>query len=874
MKRIFSVCLGLLFVAGLVYAETADRAPAGQATKYDPTYVPSSWNPQPYVHRAPKAWINLGTWDFEGNVLAPWTHTNGQNYPQGWGTNIYNYNGATWVAPNAGAYSLWIDDDDAGSGFAMRDTAKAPVVATLGYSAIKIKWGMAFNDISTNERLEVLHRTFATGAWSAWTVDRMWNADIATCWDSLMFDPFNAESLALAIHYYDGGSWAWYGVFDNITIDGNQSLDHNLAMQSIDQPATYAEPGMPFTPTVTVFNPGLNPETDFLVIYQIDDGAKAVVYQDTVQVTTPDTIQPNTTMQVAGFDDFTPLDLTNYNVTAWVELMGDQLPSDDTLTKYFRTFNELVGNVTDDNNGGAPVDGATITATGPATYSTTTDGDGDYFFFDMTAGTYTVTASKTGYTNEVISGVTVTDNMQTTLDLSMGYPVLALTPSDSIYVSLPWGGSDNSTWQFTLENQGSRDMTYNVSWPALTKGGKAFADSVYGLDVETICGTNLCLGVEFALNHIWVTNAGASSSSGDNYLVEIDPGTGGIVNTFTQPAGSSSGWGWRDMAFDGTYLYASYSGVVDQINPATGAVTGVTITSPQNPARGLAYNPDNDHFYTANFGSSIYEFTRAGTVVNTWANTKAIYGLAYDGANPAGPSLWVWSQDGTPTCQATRFDLTTGTYGTETFQAFGTTATAGGVTFTNDLVPGKSVLLGLYQDTPDRLVGHELRDNNVLWLDITPNTGTVSAYGTENLAVAFDAAGLDSFTDWAANVSFMTNAQLAKANAYVPAYMHVLGLTGVGGGPTQPLSYAFGLNANRPNPVSGKTTFSFTLPRAQDYALKVYNIAGQQVASFAGKGQAGPNSVNWNTGKNGAGVYFYQLASGGMSATRKLVVLR
>ena len=48
---------------------------------------------------------------------------------------------------------------------------------------------------------------------------------------------------------------------------------------------------------------------------------------------------------------------------------------------------------------GAWADGATVSITGPANRSMTNDGTGFYAFIDLPTGTYTVTASKTGYPN-------------------------------------------------------------------------------------------------------------------------------------------------------------------------------------------------------------------------------------------------------------------------------------------------------------------------------------------------------------------------------------------------------------------------------------------------------------------------------------------
>jgi hypothetical protein len=70
-----------------------------------------------------------------------------------------------------------------------------------------------------------------------------------------------------------------------------------------------------------------------------------------------------------------------------------------------------------------------------------------------------------------------------------------------------------------------------------------------------------------------------------------------------------------------------------------------------------------------------------------------------------------------------------------------------------------------------------------------------------------------------------------------------------------------------PNPAfAGRNvTLRFTLAKAQAITVRIFNVAGREVANFATKAlAAGPNTVIWN-GKlsNGAkampGVYFYSV---------------
>ena len=70
-----------------------------------------------------------------------------------------------------------------------------------------------------------------------------------------------------------------------------------------------------------------------------------------------------------------------------------------------------------------------------------------------------------------------------------------------------------------------------------------------------------------------------------------------------------------------------------------------------------------------------------------------------------------------------------------------------------------------------------------------------------------------------------------------------------------------------PNPAfAGRNiTMRFTLAKTQDVTVRIYNVAGREVASITKKGlEAGPQNIIWdgsmsNGAKATAGVYFYAL---------------
>jgi hypothetical protein len=229
----------------------------------------------------------------------------------------------------------------------------------------------------------------------------------------------------------------------------------------------------------------------------------------------------------------------------------------------------------------------------------------------------------------------------------------------------------------------------------------ASANTIFAYDVSTDAGEMLALGVEFDGANFWVTGGGAIDQSDPNRLFKYDL-QGKLIATYPQT--STSAFGWRDLAFDGTFLYASDSQLIEQINPATGTATEVTIPGPLNPNRGLAYDPATDHFWTVNFDSEIFEINRQGQVLRRFPNTLAIYGLAWDAVTLGGPYLWAWSQDANGML-ASRFSPATGTFSTITFEGDLTfEGSAGGATFTTLLPtspPGLGVLVALHQRTPD-----------------------------------------------------------------------------------------------------------------------------------------------------------------------------
>ena len=91
---------------------------------------------------------------------------------------------------------------------------------------------------------------------------------------------------------------------------------------------------------------------------------------------------------------------------------------------------------------------------------------------------------------------------------------------------------------------------------------------------------------------------------------------------------------------------------------------------------------------------------------------------------------------------------------------------------------------------------------------------------------------------------------------------------------------SFQLAQNYPNPFNPSTEISFSLPSNSHVELDIYNVLGQKVKSLvSGELTAGEHTVMWD-GQNASGatvssgVYFYRIAAGDFTDTKKMMMLK
>ena len=85
----------------------------------------------------------------------------------------------------------------------------------------------------------------------------------------------------------------------------------------------------------------------------------------------------------------------------------------------------------------------------------------------------------------------------------------------------------------------------------------------------------------------------------------------------------------------------------------------------------------------------------------------------------------------------------------------------------------------------------------------------------------------------------------------------------------------YSLAQNYPNPFNPSTLINYSLPKAGNVELKVYDVLGREVAVLVNEfKQVGNYSVQFNANNFASGVYFYKLKAGDFVSTKKMLLVK
>lgn len=85
----------------------------------------------------------------------------------------------------------------------------------------------------------------------------------------------------------------------------------------------------------------------------------------------------------------------------------------------------------------------------------------------------------------------------------------------------------------------------------------------------------------------------------------------------------------------------------------------------------------------------------------------------------------------------------------------------------------------------------------------------------------------------------------------------------------------FVLNQNFPNPFNPSTSISFSIPKATNVRLTIYNQIGERVVELINKNlEAGSYNYNWNAPRQSSGIYFYEMQTDDYRSVRKMTLIK
>ncbi|MBN8570044.1 MAG: T9SS type A sorting domain-containing protein [Ignavibacteria bacterium] len=175
-------------------------------------------------------------------------------------------------------------------------------------------------------------------------------------------------------------------------------------------------------------------------------------------------------------------------------------------------------------------------------------------------------------------------------------------------------------------------------------------------------------------------------------------------------------------------------------------------------------------------------------------------------------------------------------------------------------------------------------------LDSTPGTfvlfpqyklGSVSFPGTSGGGSVYGqfirkAYGLNIVAGQTAWIGFRyyTNTSVDGFAVYLDDVM--IGSPNVGVTPTNSsIPDKFNLEQNYPNPFNPTTNIKFSLPKATNVQLIIYNSMGQEVKSLVNEFKnAGSYSVDFNASSLASGTYFYKLITSDFVETKKMTLVK
>jgi len=285
----------------------------------------------------------------------------------------------------------------------------------------------------------------------------------------------------------------------------------------------------------------------------------------------------------------------------------------------------------------------------------------------------------------------------------------------------------------------------------------AFGDLLRNYNVDSVTPGN---AVSYGI--VWTGSYFIVSQFNANKFYKISP-SWVLLDSFAVTGSTGS---FRDMAFAKGLLWGvNTTGSIFGVDTATKTVVK-TITTSLTTLRALTWDPGRNGFWvgTNSFtGPMVCVDTNGVAIPGATIVTPAsgLYSVGYD-ANPAGPYLWIGTDQIPTTATGTsfiRYNATTlariDSIYLDVPLTTGAPLASGGMEVVTNLVAGKRTILSLVQGTPDRVIAIDIGSSSTPPLSAfnlqTPAAGTrlVTAPGsTTPVTITWDTSATGATYKW------------------------------------------------------------------------------------------------------------------------------
>ncbi len=514
----------------------------------------------------------------------------------------------------------------------------------------------------------------------------------------------------------------------------------------------------------------------------------------------------------------------------------------------------------------------------PGVSSMLTDIEGRFELQNVPIGQYTVTFNKTGY-NQGRVAVTVRQGENAEANARLTHPVPLITQA-SVEAHLN-PGNENGSFYLEVGNTGNGALDFNLALRYTNGSASQLPHRLVKHLTPMVEGRTNFLGLEIVGNQVYVTSDGALGDSSDNYIIVLNQ-QGQEVRRFQQP--SRSGTGFKDLAYDGTFLWGGEDSMVVQFDLQGRVHRSIRIPVWQRDGASdslaqpgaLAWNWEDSTLMMANRTSPVYEMNMAGEIVGTHRFTLPrhipdIRGLAWNSGDIDGMPLYAMIQNA-PDGKSVLLAKTNYADSKEVKQLS---------TYLGQ--KGSGLAIGYdwerYTIVTAVVTSDQGRNDSLHVLELGPDTrgvdydrGLHRVLPGEPLRVPINFSSL-GIPEGLYRYSLVAFHNALADSIVIP--VNFLIRPGAGVFDPEIIPTELTMSPAYPNPFNSLTRLSFALPLAGYVTLAIYDIEGREVVRLINdRMEAGHHITVWEADKLSSGIYFARLEAEGASRIVRTVLLK